>query len=432
MTTKFEQNKNLSESSKSESNLKSFEMANEAAAESAKDQEQIKSSLLREIIGAGATASTDFESQIGLSNLEVGKLYADRGDFILAIPKLKDAADFFLKRKHFDQYLDAQNALLRIYAERDQFEDIQSFKEHIQDLILKEGFELNSQTYYTLGVCTSYRGQDEAALEYFRKALSIALATDNKKDISYAISGIAISYKNLGKQAEALKEIYNLQVFFQVMDIPLSRISIQILNAQILNDLKKHDQALEILWQTYDLLKEHKILYLLLRVLYNIGRTYAFMGDKESAKTYYKLCNRTLDPKNSVRMAKAVQQAMQDLGDDAKETFDLIFDSENHAIIERKLGRVDFKNQFILMDLLKLFVQQQGHVFSKEFLVEQVWKQSYDPAVHDNKIYVTIKRLRKMIEPDYDKPKYIFRAKNGYFMNKSAKVLIENKGGDLQ
>lgn len=84
------------------------------------------------------------------------------------------------------------------------------------------------------------------------------------------------------------------------------------------------------------------------------------------------------------------------------------------------------------MDLLRLFVQQQGHVFSKEFLVEQVWKQSYDPAVHDNKIYVTIKRLRKMIEPDYDKPKYIFRAKNGYFMNKSAKVLIENKGGDLQ
>ncbi|MFN9068914.1 MAG: helix-turn-helix domain-containing protein, partial [Bdellovibrionales bacterium] len=66
-----------------------------------------------------------------------------------------------------------------------------------------------------------------------------------------------------------------------------------------------------------------------------------------------------------------------------------------------------------------------GIVFSKEYLVENVWRQAYDPSVHDNKIYVTIKRLRKMIEPDFDKPKYIFRAKNGYFMNKSARVHLE-------
>ena len=86
------------------------------------------------------------------------------------------------------------------------------------------------------------------------------------------------------------------------------------------------------------------------------------------------------------------------------------------------MGKIDFKNQFILLDLLKLFISNQGQIFSKEYLVEHVWKQNYDPEVHDNKIYVTIKRLRKMIEPDYDKPKYIFRAKNGYYLSKSAKV----------
>ena len=89
MTTTIEQNKKLSESSKSENNIRTFEMANEAMAESAKDHEQKKSSLLREMVGAGVSASADFESQMGLSNLEVGKLYSDRGDFILAIPKLK-------------------------------------------------------------------------------------------------------------------------------------------------------------------------------------------------------------------------------------------------------------------------------------------------------------------------------------------------------
>jgi tetratricopeptide (TPR) repeat protein len=359
---------------------------------------------------------------------EVAKLFSDRGDFLLAIPKLLEAAEGYHAEKNYSAYLDCQNHLLRIYAEREQFEDIQVLKEKIQDLVLKEGFELNSKTYYTLALCASYKGQNETALEYLQKALAIALATDHKRDICYAINGLAICYKNLGKYAEALKELYNLQIFFQVLDIPEVRIASQILNAQIFNELKRYDQALELLWQTYDLLKEHKILHLHIRVLFNMGRTYMLMGDKEVARTHFKLAHRSLDPQNMVRMSRSVQEALKELGGDSVSNYDLIFEMEKHAVVEKKLGRIDFKNQFILMDLLRLFVQNQGQVFSKEYLVEQVWRQSYDPGIHDNKIYVTIKRLRKMIEPDYDKPKYIFRAKNGYFMNKSARVLIESRG----
>ncbi|PIS10883.1 MAG: hypothetical protein COT73_06955 [Bdellovibrio sp. CG10_big_fil_rev_8_21_14_0_10_47_8] len=360
--------------------------------------------------------------------LELGKLYSDRGDFHLAIPKLKEASESFFNNRDFSSYLECQNYLLRIYAEKMQLDEIQKIKETLQDQVLNEGFELNAKTYYTLALCTSYRGQDETSLEYLQKALAIALANDNKKDICYAINGIAICYKNLKKYAEALKEIYNLQVFFQVLEIPDVKISSQILNAQILNELKRHDQALEILWQTLDLLKDQKILRTHLGVLFNMGRTYMMLGDKDTARNYFKLCYRSLDPKNMVRMSKSVQDALNELGVDSVDSYDLIFESENHTVVEKKLGKVDFKNQFILMDLLGLFVKNQGQVYSKEYLVEHVWKQSYDPAVHDNKIYVTIKRLRKMIEPDYEKPKYIFRAKNGYFMNKAAKILVEHKG----
>ncbi len=359
---------------------------------------------------------------------EFGKLYSDRGDFNLAVPNLLEASVGYFSEKNFTSYLDCHNQLLRIYAEQEKFEDIQELKEQIQDLVLKEGFELNSKTYYTLALCAAYRGQNETALEYLQKALAIALANDHKKDICYAINGLAICYKNLGKHAEALKELYNLQIFFQVLEIPEVKISSQILNAQIFADLKRYDQSLELLWQTYDLLKVHKIFHLHLRVLYNMGRVYMLMGDKEMARTHFKLCSRSMDSTNMVRLNKSVQEALEELGGDGLTTYDLIFELEKHSVIEKKLGRVNFKNQFILMDLLRLFVQNQGQVFSKEYLVEEVWKQNYDPSVHDNKIYVTIKRLRKMIEPDYDKPKYIFRAKNGYFMNKSAKILIENRG----
>lgn len=360
---------------------------------------------------------------------EVAKLLTDRGDFLLAIPKFSEAAEIFLAKKDFENFLDCQNNLLRIFAERENFEEIHKLKERIQDLVLKEGFELNAKTYYTLAVCAAYRDQNETALEYLQKSLAIALGTDNKRDICFAINGIAICYKNMGRYTEALKELYNLQIFFQVLEIPEVKISALMLNAQIYNELKKHDQALELYWQVFDLLKTKKILHSYIRTLYCLGETYLMMGDKEVARTHFKLAHRAVDPSNLVRLARTINESLKALGEEAADTnFDLVFEIEKHAVVERKLGKVDFKNQFILMDLLKLFVLNQGQVFSKEYLVEHVWKQGYDPAVHDNKIYVTIKRLRKMIEPDYEKPKYIFRAKNGYFMNKSAKVHIESRG----
>jgi DNA-binding response OmpR family regulator len=71
-------------------------------------------------------------------------------------------------------------------------------------------------------------------------------------------------------------------------------------------------------------------------------------------------------------------------------------------------------------------MKHPGETFSKEIIVKKIWNQDYSPAMHDNKIYVTIKRLRKMIEPDINKPKYIFRAKNGYYFNKISRVRFDS------
>jgi DNA-binding response OmpR family regulator len=361
--------------------------------------------------------------------LELGRLQCERGDFHQAEPKLNEAAQLFFAIRDFDNFLETQNLLLRIYAERDQFEQIQALKERLQDLVLKEGFQLNSKTYYTLGLAARYRNQLELALDYGQKALSLALQTDNKKDICYAIFHIAHTYsmEPLNRYQDALKEIYNLQVFFQVLDLPDLRASTLMLNARIHCLLKRYDEALEVAWRAYDLLKITKNSSTSYGLLGLIGWIYSEMGDKEMARFYVGLLNKSLDPVNFVRTSRMAKALAEKLGADNQNQFDLVFNETKNAVLERKLGKIDFKNQFILLDLLKLFVQNPGIVFSKEYLVENVWRQAYDPSVHDNKIYVTIKRLRKMIEPDFDKPKYIFRAKNGYFMNKSARVHLEQQ-----
>jgi tetratricopeptide (TPR) repeat protein len=359
---------------------------------------------------------------------EVGKLYCDRGDFKSALTHLNEAATGYFSEKDFRGYLKTLNLLLRIYAEMERFDDIQATKEKLQDLVLKEGFELNSKTYYTLAVCAAYKDQTEMALDYLQKALAIALAGDHKEDICHAIFGLASIYANpkIGRYTDALKEIYNLEVFFQVYSMPELKISTQMLNAGILRSLKKYDEAIAVLWRAYDDIRATKNLNVIVNLQLMLGECYMDLGDKEIARLYLGLASKTADPENMVRLSRRVQSRLDQLGGDQDKNFDLVFDQHSHSVTERKLGRIDFKNQFILLDLLRLFMQNQGTVYSKEFLVENVWKQSYDPTVHDNKIYVTIKRLRKLIEPDYEKPKYIFRAKNGYYMNKGARVLIEH------
>ena len=357
--------------------------------------------------------------------LEVGSLYFDRGDFLIAIQKISKASGLFFVQRDFDQYLECQNLLLRMYGEMGDEANILKIKEDIQDLALREGFELTSKTYYTLGICANYREQYDLALEHFQRALELGLHSDNKKDMCYAILGVATVYANQGKLTDSLKEIYNLKVFFEVLDLSLLKIMTQFLNGKIVYKLGRYEEAIEVYWECYELLKDNKNIAYMVKVLYRMGLAYRELGDINLARVYLKLACRSVDRVSMRPMYEWIKADLETLGITDEKDYDLILNTDSHVVTERRKGRVDFKNQFILLDLLHLFMKKPGTAYSKEELVEQVWKQDYNPSVHDNKIYVTIKRLRKMIEPDYEKPKYVFRGKNGYYLNKSTRVLLQ-------
>ena len=366
------------------------------------------------------------ELQRAQSLFEVGNLYREKCSLRLAIEKLREASDAYYKLRDIPMFMRCENYLLRMYAERGDTENINRTKEKLQDLVIREGFQLSSKVYYTLGISATYKDQYDVALEYFQRALSLALGEDNKEDMCYAIHGLAVVYFNMGRHGEALKEIYNLQVFFDFLDLAELKISSQILNGIILRELERYDQALEILWSCYESLKERKQLILHLDLLYALGRTYQKAGNQELAAVYLELAKKSVDPNEMVETARHIDERLKELGVQSKEDFDLVLDEKRNMVFERRKGSIDFRNQFILMDLLHLFLKSPGRVFSKEELVRKIWTEDYDPSVHDNKIYVTIKRLRKMIEPDVDNPKYIYRSKSGYYLNKSARVLLEH------
>jgi DNA-binding winged helix-turn-helix (wHTH) protein len=189
--------------------------------------------------------------------------------------------------------------------------------------------------------------------------------------------------------------------------------------------MKRYDEALELFWKSMESLKSQKNIHMYVSLLYAMGYTHLEAGDPDLARTYLTLAEQIVDPNNFVFLYRRIKEQLKRVSKPDAEAFDLVFENGSNSVIERKKGRIDFKNQFILLDMLKLFLKNPGEVYSKEALVKAVWKQDYDPSVHDNKIYVTIKRLRQLIEPDFDKPKYIYRAKNGYYLNRNAKVAIQ-------
>jgi len=91
-------------------------------------------------------------------------------------------------------------------------------------------------------------------------------------------------------------------------------------------------------------------------------------------------------------------------------------------------GEIKFDGQFILRDLLRVFMEASvanpGATLSKEDLVREVWAEDYRPQSHDNKIYVNIKRLRRLIEPDDGSTEYILRGKLGYYLNPNLRIAV--------
>ncbi len=374
------------------------------------------------------TPGSDTISAVGTkakSLYEVGRLQWELGNFRASIEKLKAAGVLFQEIGDHRSYIKTQSLILRMNTEMEDIKQVQITKDALEEYISKKHIQLNSIAHYTLALCAYYRNDFKAALDHLEKALALALSEDAKEDICFAIYGLVIVYWALGRHEDALKEIYNLRVFFQVLKVPEVEVSAQIMNGNILVSLKRYDEALDVFWKSMEALKSQKSLYTYVSLLYWMGYTHAEKGDQDLARTYLMLAKQTVDPTNFSYLNRKICEQLQRVSQIDEPHFDLVFNPTNNSVMERKKGKIDFKNQFILLDMLKLFLRNPGEVYSKEDLVRAVWRQEYDPSVHDNKIYVTIKRLRQLIEPDFDKPKYIYRAKNGYFLNRNAKVSIQ-------
>ena len=100
----------------------------------------------------------------------------------------------------------------------------------------------------------------------------------------------------------------------------------------------------------------------------------------------------------------------------------MYLDRHNRLIHEKTLGTIDFKHRFVLLEILFLLARNSGAYYNKDDLAKLIWKDEYNPLIHDKLIYTSVSRLRKLIEPKGIERKYIIRGKDGYTFNPLVKA----------
>ena len=357
---------------------------------------------------------------------ELARLQAEQGDLLAAAKSFSTAQIEYLRSHDYVGYLKCSNCLLPIYAEIEDDLSIREVRQHLHEMIVSGEIESTAESLYTLALAARYDEQHKQALDFLERSFTEAMEVGNKRAIAQALVGKVDVYICQQNFVSALHESENLQVVLQLIDIPELKLRSQIQHGELLCALGRMKEGLDLLWTALDTLKEQKSFRQLIWIFMAMGNGFKKLGEKNHARRYLRLAQSLADPTNFKTQSRKIQHEMAELGPKDQPVFDIVVDSVKNAVIEKRKGRIDFKNQHILLDLLKVFASKPGEVQTKEALVRKVWQQSYDPNVHDNKLYVNIKRLRRLLEPDHSHPRYIFRGQKGYYLNRNTRVRIQS------
>lgn len=381
---------------------------------------------------------------------ERGRYAYFRGDYSVALVELEKTSTLAFELRDYARYVDSCTDFLRILAEREEFAKINRIEQRILRLLSLESSgrlpdtveplspKLKSKALYVLGICNCYQeARHDLAMQNFRAAIDIAVGDTDKGALAAPLYGAATVHYARGLYTDALRELERLDILLSCLELPDLNSASALLRAMIYRNQEMLDQALRAAWIAFDSLKHHPHLVLYLHTLCVLGTVYTKKGDFATARLYLDLADRSLKREEFPRIARLVDEAIANL--EANQApllnFDLIFDRRSGILIEKTKGEIRFDGQFVLRDLLRAFLEAPGKVFTKEQLVETVWREEYAPHIHDNKIYVTIRRLRSLLGPETKEAgsagnasafEYIQRAKTGYFLNPKTKVQIND------
>jgi DNA-binding winged helix-turn-helix (wHTH) protein len=345
------------------------------------------------------------------TQIAVLRIHCKLYDFVTA-KKLADLVfqELLASDGVWPQWIDFAPAAIRVYSELKCRKELELLKAFIQEI---PEDKTPRSSIWSLKGRVGMENRDVSFAEVcFQKALA---TSQSQEETERALYGIGTGFVMTGKNQEAS------EIFSKILSLtkdPEMEIAALGMLAQIVNALNEPTQSLSLLSEAKTKCKINRNLYLLLMTLAAEVEIYLLMGQTHKAQESLTRIEDILPSDfNGIshervsKLQKGLTTALTAIG------FELV-ESAGRIILKTPSQQiVDLTTQPILVQLLHILAKQPRKAVSKEEICQILWATSYHPFEADNKIYVTIRRLRVAIGDATEKPKYILKTNDGYFLN---------------
>jgi tetratricopeptide (TPR) repeat protein len=359
----------------------------------------------------------DDDRMIAEAYYRLAKIYYDKADFATAKVYFEKAIGMCVYPRDTFALFKGYGFLIRIYSESLEAEKATKYIDLAEELIEKYGRDagtLTAEFFYNNATVFTYKGDFEQALNNFQLAHQKAQKENEPELIAKSLFATATALSKLERYEEALLTLDQLKELLMILKKGFLKGSMYHLYANIYRDTNRLNEALESYELAIKALQNKNCWNLFGYNLLGIGMTYKKMGEFNKALMYFNLALNSVGTYSFKRLTDTIKDQVTDVNDS---NVDLYLDRHNRVIHERSLGTIDFKHRFVLLEILFLLAKNPGIPYNKEDLAKSIWKDEYNPLIHDKLIYTSISRLRKLIEPKGGKRKYILRGKDGYTFN---------------
>lgn len=371
----------------------------------------------------------------GNSHYQLAKLYYDKGDLNKAEHHFEIAKDVGVRPRDNYPLLKTLGFLIRIASEK--LDDAKAKKyielssELVNELATSLG-SLNAEYFYYLGLIDNYNGRFEEGISNLLICMQRSKEENEPEILSKCLLALATMNYYKKNFSEAKNYLDQLEQLLKIINKTYLNGSMYFYAGKIQLELNQFTEALESLSMAIKFLQDKKCWNQYGHILFWKGNIFKKMGEYNKALTYFKLASEILDHDVFQRLSQMIRNEIQDVTDS---NVDIYLDRDNRKISEKSIGSIDFKHRFVLLEILFLLARSPGQYFDKEYLAMNIWKDEYNPLIHDKLIYTSVSRLRKLIEPKNHKTskrKYIIRGKDGYTFNPQAKIRFKSEIKEIQ
>jgi tetratricopeptide (TPR) repeat protein len=352
----------------------------------------------------------------GQGHYRLAKIFYDKADFEKAEEHFQEA----LSRTELPQDAFAvfkiYGFLIRIYSESLNEKEAMKYIQLSSDLLdqtVSTLPSLSAEYFYNAAVVNTYRGEFSEAQKNFNQAYRKAQTENEPELMAKSLYAMATNAYQMKTFTEALTHLNQLNELLNILKKGYLKGSMHLLWGNSLRELGQYAESLPHYDLAMKLLHSKRCWNMHNYVLLNKGIALKKMGEFSKALMLFGLASNSLD-ENFKRLQELITNEVEDVNDSS---VDLYLDRHNRVIHEKALGMIDFKHRFVLLEILFLLAQTPGTYYNKEDLAKMIWKDEYNPLIHDKLIYTSISRLRKLIEPKGVKRQYILRGKDGYTFN---------------